>query len=160
MFCCRRITSVAGVCLCCGSMGCAGPNNDAGAFLCRSSKGCAGPDNIAGVCLCCSSKSCAGPGSDGCVCFYMGVLGPDAYIDAGAGACRGVPGLTRRQQRVCRDRPDHMAVVARAARSAILECQRQFRNSRWNCSTVRDRSVFGPVMQFDGAYRDMRSRLH
>lgn len=29
---------------------------------------------------------------------------------------------------------------------SIEECQHQFENRHWNCSTVRDGTVFGPVL--------------
>ena len=41
---------------------------------------------------------------------------------------------------------DHMVHVGRGARSGIGECQYQFRNRRWNCTTVDDTTVFGPVL--------------
>ena len=41
---------------------------------------------------------------------------------------------------------DHMVHVGRGARNGIGECQFQFRNHRWNCTTVKDTTVFGPVL--------------
>ena len=41
---------------------------------------------------------------------------------------------------------DHMVHVGRGARNGIGECQFQFRNNRWNCTTVKDTTVFGPVL--------------
>lgn len=40
-----------------------------------------------------------------------------------------------------------MSSVGRGARAGIAECQWQFRYRRWNCSTVEDSTVFGPVLQ-------------
>ncbi|KAB0390670.1 hypothetical protein E2I00_018830 [Balaenoptera physalus] len=42
-----------------------------------------------------------------------------------------------------------MAYIGEGARTGIRECQHQFRQRRWNCSTVDDASVFGRVMQID-----------
>jgi len=39
-----------------------------------------------------------------------------------------------------------MGFVGRGARQGIAECQWQFRNRRWNCSTVQDSTVFGPIL--------------
>ena len=41
---------------------------------------------------------------------------------------------------------DHMVHVGRGARNGIGECQFQFRDHRWNCTTVKDTTVFGPVL--------------
>ena len=41
---------------------------------------------------------------------------------------------------------DHMIHVGRGARNGIGECQWQFRNHRWNCTTVQDTTVFGTVL--------------
>ena len=65
----------------------------------------------------------------------------------GSGAiCDNTAGLTGQQRRMCRLQPDVMRSVAHAAHLAVRECQKQFRNSRWNCSsTPRDATVFGKV---------------
>lgn len=47
----------------------------------------------------------------------------------------------------CKHYQDHMASISRGAQMGIKECQRQFRHNRWNCSTVDDSSVFGPVLE-------------
>ncbi|CAL4092335.1 unnamed protein product, partial [Meganyctiphanes norvegica] len=58
--------------------------------------------------------------------------------------CENIPGLVRRQRVLCERYPDAMLAVTEGARLSVRECQRQFRNSRWNCSTIpRDASVFG-----------------
>merc|ERR1711935_1243628 len=41
---------------------------------------------------------------------------------------------------------DHMMHVGRGARNGISECQFQFRHNKWNCSTVEDSTVFGPIL--------------
>ena len=61
-------------------------------------------------------------------------------------ACLRTSGLSPRQTKFCQLYPDHMACVGRGAHMAITECQWQFRHRRWNCSTVDDNSVFGPVI--------------
>ena len=54
----------------------------------------------------------------------------------GAALCSRLGGLSRGQRRFWQLYDDHMPSVARAARLAVAECQRQFRYRRWNCSTV------------------------
>jgi len=65
----------------------------------------------------------------------------------GSGAiCDNTAGLTGQQRRLCRLHADVMMSVVHGAHLAVRECQKQFRNSRWNCSSVpRDASVFGKV---------------
>merc|ERR1712142_1432271 len=60
--------------------------------------------------------------------------------------CTKIKGLSNGQQKLCMLYTDHMLHVGRGARSGIGECQYQFRNRRWNCSTVDDSTVFGPVL--------------
>lgn len=60
--------------------------------------------------------------------------------------CTRIKGLSSGQEKLCMLYTDHMLHVGRGARSGIGECQYQFRNRRWNCSTVDDTTVFGPVL--------------
>lgn len=60
------------------------------------------------------------------------------------GICANIPGLTKRQRRLCLKHADIMPAVARAAFVSVAECQWQFRGMRWNCSTISDDwTVFG-----------------
>jgi hypothetical protein len=61
--------------------------------------------------------------------------------------CTQIPGLSPGQAKLCQLYQDHMSSVGRGARAGIAECQWQFRYRRWNCSTVEDSTVFGPVLQ-------------
>nr|CDI40099.1 WNT2 protein [Euperipatoides kanangrensis] len=61
--------------------------------------------------------------------------------------CDNIPGLVRKQRQLCQMHPDVMISIGSGARVGVKECQFQFRNQRWNCSTIdRDASVFGKVM--------------
>lgn len=51
------------------------------------------------------------------------------------------------QRKLCQLYQDHIAYIGEGARMGIKECQYQFRQRRWNCSTVDNSSVFGRVMQ-------------
>ncbi|EDO43836.1 predicted protein [Nematostella vectensis] len=52
-----------------------------------------------------------------------------------------------RQQEVCRKNPDLMEHVAHGAKYGVHECRHQFRNRRWNCSTIRESgSLFESVL--------------
>lgn len=57
--------------------------------------------------------------------------------------CSSLTGLTAGQAKLCELYTDHMSAVGKGARIGIHECQYQFRNSQWNCSTTKDESVFG-----------------
>ncbi|CAF3683471.1 unnamed protein product [Rotaria socialis] len=54
--------------------------------------------------------------------------------------------LTIGQKQICLLYADHMPVVIQGASKGIEECQNQFQDRHWNCSTVRDGTVFGPVL--------------
>ncbi|XP_052283787.1 protein Wnt-2b-A-like [Dreissena polymorpha] len=66
----------------------------------------------------------------------------------GAGVlCDNVPGLVGRQRRMCRIHQEAMVILGQGALQGVHECQHQFRQHRWNCSTLdRDTSVFGKVL--------------
>nr|XP_046155678.1 protein Wnt-4-like isoform X2 [Oncorhynchus gorbuscha] len=66
---------------------------------------------------------------------------------SGAALCGRLRGLSVGQVGVCRARGEVMESVRKAAEMVIEECQHQFRNRRWNCSTTpRGVNVFGRVM--------------
>uniref|UniRef100_A0A5S6QW13 Protein Wnt n=1 Tax=Trichuris muris TaxID=70415 RepID=A0A5S6QW13_TRIMR len=59
--------------------------------------------------------------------------------------CDLIPGLGRRQRRLCQLHPDVMKAISDGIRRGVAECQRQFSNYRWNCTTVEG-SGFGRIM--------------
>ncbi|CAL1527163.1 unnamed protein product [Lymnaea stagnalis] len=61
--------------------------------------------------------------------------------------CSEVPGLVQQQLQVCKDNPQSLLCISEGARRGILECQSQFRFERWNCTTQRNYTVFGPVLR-------------
>lgn len=57
--------------------------------------------------------------------------------------------LRRKQRRLARENPGVLTAIAKGANLAILECQHQFRNRRWNCSTrnfLRGKNLFGKIV--------------
>ncbi|OQV22138.1 Protein Wnt-4 [Hypsibius exemplaris] len=60
--------------------------------------------------------------------------------------CGSIPGLVDRQVALCRRNPEIFWHIRDAAKLAIKECQYQFHNERWNCTTSNDRHVFGKTM--------------
>ncbi len=60
--------------------------------------------------------------------------------------CQQITGLSSGQKKLCMLYTDHMMHVGRGARRGISECQYQFRHRKWNCSTVDDTTVFGPIL--------------
>ena len=77
---------------------------------------------------------------------------PDLFMlgskdrNSAAGLCQQITGLSSGQKKLCMLYTDHMMHVGRGARNGITECQFQFRNHKWNCSTVEDSTVFGPIL--------------
>lgn len=57
--------------------------------------------------------------------------------------------LRRKQRRLVLDNPGVLLAVSKGARAAVSECQFQFRNRRWNCSTrnfLRGKNLFGKIV--------------
>lgn len=61
--------------------------------------------------------------------------------------CAALPGLVSRQIQVCQAHPNTIQSVSDGARKGIQQCQHQFRNERWNCTTKDDRNVFGATLE-------------
>lgn len=60
--------------------------------------------------------------------------------------CAALPGLVSRQIQVCQAHPNTIHSVSDGARKGIQQCQYQFRNERWNCTTKDDQNVFGSTL--------------
>ena len=60
--------------------------------------------------------------------------------------CDQLTSLSTSQRVLCRTYIDHMRFVSSGAVTGINECKWQFKNERWNCTTVDDDSVFGKVV--------------
>lgn len=72
--------------------------------------------------------------------------------------CEKLKGLIQRQVQMCKRNLEVMDSVRRGAQLAIEECQYQFRNRRWNCSTLDSLPVFGKVVtQGEGVYKGCRT---
>lgn len=84
---------------------------------------------------------------------------PQIYLIGSQPLCTQIPGLSLGQTKLCQLYQDHMGSVGRGAKTGIHECQWQFRHRRWNCSTVDDSTVFGPVLQIR-EFRDTLSRAN
>ncbi|KAL3283052.1 hypothetical protein HHI36_006210, partial [Cryptolaemus montrouzieri] len=57
--------------------------------------------------------------------------------------------LRKKQHRLARKNPGLLAAINKGANQAIHECQYQFRNQRWNCSTwnfLRGKNLFGKIV--------------
>lgn len=54
--------------------------------------------------------------------------------------------LSYGQQKLCGTNINVMPVVSKAARAALQNCKLQFKNRRWDCQTIDDPTVFGPVI--------------
>lgn len=61
--------------------------------------------------------------------------------------CNKIPGLAPRQRAICQSRPDAIIVIGEGSQMGINECQFQFRNGRWNCSALGERTVFGKELK-------------
>uniref|UniRef100_A0AAV2IV40 Protein Wnt n=1 Tax=Knipowitschia caucasica TaxID=637954 RepID=A0AAV2IV40_KNICA len=71
---------------------------------------------------------------------------PEMYIIGAQPLCSQLSGLSQGQRKLCQLYQDHMMYIGDGAKTGIKECQFQFRQRRWNCSTVEDSTVFGRVM--------------
>nr|AGC92659.1 Wnt-4a-like protein [Heliconius erato] len=64
-------------------------------------------------------------------------------------SCHRLDYLVERQKQLCMLSDKMVQVIQTGAQQAVEECQYQFRNSRWNCSTVENSTdIFGGVLKF------------
>lgn len=85
-----------------------------------------------------------------CFCYIFLFLSRALSSVVALGAniiCNKIPGLAPRQRAICESRPDAIIVIGEGAQMGINECQYQFRYSRWNCSALGERTVFGQELR-------------
>ncbi|XP_076356909.1 protein Wnt-7b-like [Tachypleus tridentatus] len=71
---------------------------------------------------------------------------PSAVAFSSRLLCDKIPGLTLGQRRICYREPDLLVAIGDGVRMGIRECQRQFKDHRWNCTNIGSDSVFGHVV--------------
>ncbi|XP_046985609.1 protein Wnt-16-like isoform X2 [Schistocerca americana] len=77
-----------------------------------------------------------------------GEVQADSPLTEARALCSSLPGLVQQQVAECVDKPGAIHSVSDGARRGIQECQYQFRNERWNCTTKNDeQSVFGNILK-------------
>lgn len=74
---------------------------------------------------------------------YLGLSSVGVMHDE---TCKAVPGLVFKQLEVCENNPESILCISQGARRAIMECQSQFKNERWNCTTNKNQTVFGQII--------------
>ncbi|CAH1368792.1 unnamed protein product [Tenebrio molitor] len=65
-------------------------------------------------------------------------LRPNFYAETTI--CRTTPGLTRAQMELCFGQPDATRAALQGLAQSVKECQHQFHNHRWNCSSLANRT--------------------
>ncbi|XP_042662920.1 protein Wnt-7a isoform X1 [Tyto alba] len=79
---------------------------------------------------------------------YIKIGGFSSVVALGASIiCNKIPGLAPRQRAICQSRPDAIIVIGEGSQMGINECQFQFRNGRWNCSALGERTIFGKELK-------------
>jgi wnt family len=53
-------------------------------------------------------------------------------------------GLSRRQERFCRESPELLPLLSKAAQTALATCQEAFADQRWNCSSLMQAPELSP----------------
>uniref|UniRef100_A0A914WVR4 Protein Wnt n=1 Tax=Plectus sambesii TaxID=2011161 RepID=A0A914WVR4_9BILA len=71
-----------------------------------------------------------------CSWWFLSRLQVASVGVSGTAMCNLVPGLSRRQRKLCQLHPAAMEAVSEGVKMAVSECQRQFTGDRWNCSAV------------------------
>lgn len=82
------------------------------------------------------------------LCLCVPFSGFSSVVALGASIiCNKIPGLAPRQRAICQSRPDAIIVIGEGSQMGLDECQFQFRNGRWNCSALGERTVFGKELK-------------
>uniref|UniRef100_A0A8C4UF38 Protein Wnt n=1 Tax=Falco tinnunculus TaxID=100819 RepID=A0A8C4UF38_FALTI len=72
----------------------------------------------------------------GCFCRWLGIAAAGGPEKPGCAS----PPLSRRQQDLCRQKPELVPAIREGARLGLRECRSQFRHERWDCRSPPSRA--------------------
>ncbi|KRX44739.1 Protein Wnt-2 [Trichinella murrelli] len=121
-------------------------STDGGLFGCRSSSMwirlmsdssvLSSPAMVKWLRLLIISLLCTGCLAQASAWWLMSQMQMSAVSGSSPALCDLIPGLGRRQRRLCQLHPDVMKAISDGIRRGVAECQTQFAGYRWNCTTV------------------------
>uniref|UniRef100_A0A8B9FE53 Protein Wnt n=1 Tax=Amazona collaria TaxID=241587 RepID=A0A8B9FE53_9PSIT len=91
---------------------------------------CAPPATVLlGPCCPGSRRRAAAARRGGCFCRWLGIAAAGGPEKPGCAS----PPLSRRQQELCKQKPELVPAIREGARLGLQECRSQFRHERWDC---------------------------
>ena len=72
-----------------------------------------------------------------CVCVCVGRASASQAVMDPMRLCRQSRRVRGRKAEICRKEPEVLQEIVKGAQLGTKECQYQFRNRRWNCTTAR-----------------------
>lgn len=74
--------------------------------------------------------------------------GAAMFFSKTSSVCTMYKGLNRRQRKICNKDVLLMGSVVEGAKLAQKECMKQFKNERWDCSSISTSSVLGLMSKY------------
>ncbi|CAD5118665.1 DgyrCDS7352 [Dimorphilus gyrociliatus] len=81
---------------------------------------------------------------------YLGIAGSSTTFSSNPTTCTNLDILHPKQRKVCHRSRNVLDVISEGASVGIEECQHQFSDRRWNCTTYNTTDVFGNITKTKG----------